>query len=82
MTPPPHVSGILVDVLDPCVHSVSTNLSPVVGEPNTVRGILDWRKQDDSILTPTIFSVTGGVKQKFTTNKMAQVMDFPVCRTE
>ena len=29
MTPPPHVSGMLVDVLDPCLHGIPTDLTPV-----------------------------------------------------
>ena len=82
MTPPPHVLGMLVDVLDPRVPGASTNLTPVVGEPNTFQGILDWRKREGSILAPTVFSKTGGVRRNLTTNEMAQVMDFPVCRTE
>ena len=33
-------------------------------------------------MAPTIYSTTEGVKRKITTVEMAQVMDFPVCRTE
>ena len=82
MTPPPHVSGMLVDVLDPRLHGSPIDRIPVVGEPNTFRGILDWKKREGSILAPTVFSKTGGVRRNLTTNEMAQVMDFPVCRTE
>ena len=82
MSPPPHVSGMLIDVLDPQIYGCPHGQIPAEGEPNTFRGLLDWKKRNDSILAPTIYSATAGVQRKITTLEMAQVMDFPVCRTE
>ena len=83
MTPLLHVSGMLVDVLDPQLPGCpKQHRIPVPDELNTFRGILDWKKKDDPILAPTIYSKTEGVKRKITTVEMAQVMDFSVCLTE
>ena len=82
MTPPPHVSGMLVDVLDPYLVGVAHGQIPAVVNPNTFWGILDWKKRDDCSLAPTIFRTTAGVRRRIATVEMAQVMDFPVCRTE
>ena len=74
---------MLVDVLDPrgrgCPQHGRITLPD---EPNTFSGILEWKKRDDSILAPTIYSKTEGVMRRITTVEMAQVMDFPVCHTE
>ena len=83
LTHPPHVSGMLVDILDPRESKRSSRgRIPLPDEPNTFRGILKWKKRDDSILAPTIYSKTEGVMRRITTVEMAQVMDFPVCHTE
>ena len=82
LTPPPHVSEMLVDVLDPRLVGTSLGQIPALNEPNTFRGILDWKKRDDCILAPTIYSTSEGVRRRITAVEMAQVMDFPVCRTE
>ena len=83
LTHPPNVSGMLVDVLDPRERGCPKHSRiPLPDEPNTFHGILEWRKRDDSILAPTIYSKTEGVMRRITTVEMAQVIDIPVCRTE
>lgn len=52
------------------------------GKANTFRKILDWKKKDNPILAPTIYSTTEGVMHKTTTVEIAQVIEFSVCPTE
>ena len=43
--PPPHVSEMLVNVVDPQVHGRPQRRIPVPDKPNTFRVILDWKKK-------------------------------------
>ena len=62
MTSPPHVSGMLVDVLDPLeIGCPQHGRIPLPEKLNTFCGLLDWRKRNDHILAPTIYSKTEGV---------------------
>ena len=65
------MSGILIDVLDPRLVGAAHGQIPALEGSNKFRGIFDWNKKDDSILAPTIYSKTEGVKRKITTVEMA-----------
>ena len=78
----PHVSGLIGNALDPTVNGSSTSRTPLPNEINPFQGLLDWSKERDLILAPTIYHKTYGVNQKITPTEMALVMDLPVCRID